>query len=507
MLGITKIYRRRRRIPPRLKEVVASCANEKVKKLIIMLLIMVGAFCGLWAYKMSNPASSLNAYAYGVDHESGAWWNIDYSQTSITADSSWKLDPEIPQNYIPVLGYDELYMVIDEHGNIIGYRQRVRQPDGSWHWYDVNPDIPEGWMPVPGLDNVYMMVDENGVTRYFRYHRNADDTFYFEEVDENGNPLRQWPDGSIIPDNFRRVTGNIYAVYNEHGVIIGYMERVLNPDGTYTWVEVDEPEIPDSQGVEVSARQDGGGQQQGGGGFYIPFQLPGQGGGNVIMQDPGISISSVPRESGGYIETETHTESKIQGGFTIISETTITREYNKDGILIATRRDGPHEISRIAVVPGADPREPNPALIEATISAEYTRVTSGISFDTQLANDVLAHLNATRARENLAPLAMASGAVYQAAAIKAADMAIYNHSDFESPMYGSIRHLYARFGITSALPSETLWRTTEKTAEQIHERFQIQMDSYNTRMSSQHSEVAIAIAVSHGFIFIAEVFA
>ena len=478
-----------------------------MRKLIVMLVVMTGVFCAAWAYKIANPVSSLNAYAYGVDDESGAWWNIDYSQPEPAADSNWRLDPEIPHNYIPVLGYDELYMVIDEDGRIIGYRQRVRQPDGSWHWFDVNPDIPEGWTPVPGLDNVYMVTGEDGVTRYYRYHRNADDTFYFEEVDENGNPLKMMPDGNVIPDNFRRVTGNIYAVYNEHGVIVGYMERVLNPDGTYSWVEVDEPVIPESSGIEVSSRREDDGEQ-GDGGFFIPFQLPGQrGGGDIVIMDPNVSIDAQPRSSGGYIETETHTESRMQGGFTIIYETTITREYNGDGVLMATRKDGPHEISRIAAVPGGDPRMPNPALIEMTIAAEHTRVTNGVTFDAQLANEVLARLNAARARENLAPLSMASGALYQAAAIKAADMAIYNHSDFDSPLYGNIRQLFTRFGITSAAPSESLWRTTEKNAEQIHERFQIQSSSYAARMSPQQSEVAIAIAVDHGFIFVAEIFA
>ena len=480
-----------------------------MKRIVLLMFVMLAAFCGLWTYKLTNPLTTANAYAYGIDGEDGAWWNGGGGEPEVVADENWRLDPEIPRNYIPVLGYDELYMVIDENGNIVGYRHRVRQEDGSWLWYDVNPDIPEGWEPVPGLEGVYRMVDEYGNVHYYRYHRNADDTFYFEEVDEHGNSLRANPNGSDIPDNYRRVTGNIYAVYDEHGVLIGYKERILNADGTYSWIDVEEPEITARKpGTSPGANQDGNNNNSTieNPGFYFPYTMPGGGNDTIVIIDNTSILETQNQDGGGYVETETYTESATQGGYIVISETTITREYNSQGVLISTKKVGPIEISRYASIPGTDPQAPNPALIQSTLSSEYTRVTQGLTFDTKLANDVLAQLNAARAKENLSPLAMASGDLYKAACIKAADMAIYNHSDFDSPMYGTIEHLFARFGIMYNAPSELLWKTTEKSAEQIHERFQAQAAPYGTRMSPGYSEVAIAIVSSNGYIFYAEIY-
>lgn len=63
------------------------------------------------------------------------WYETKYQAPK--ADDEWTLDPEIPLNYIPVPGEDELYMVVDDSGNITNYRKRVKQADGSC----------KGWKP------------------------------------------------------------------------------------------------------------------------------------------------------------------------------------------------------------------------------------------------------------------------------------------------------------------------------------------------------------------------
>ena len=127
----------------------------------------------------SQNVSSIKNWSYGKGEN---WWlNNDES-----VDSDGVLDPEIPLNYIPVPGSIELYMVIDDDGNIVKYRERKQQEDGSWVWKDVNPDIPADYEPAPGLDNVYKVTNKDGTVSYYKYIRNDDDTFAFIPVDENG---------------------------------------------------------------------------------------------------------------------------------------------------------------------------------------------------------------------------------------------------------------------------------------------------------------------------------
>lgn len=60
-------------------------------------------------------------------------------------------------------------MVIDHDGNIIQYRQRTKQEDGSWLWKDVNLNIPANYVAVPGLKDIYKVTAENGTVSYYKY--------------------------------------------------------------------------------------------------------------------------------------------------------------------------------------------------------------------------------------------------------------------------------------------------------------------------------------------------
>ena len=298
-----------------------------MKKIIIILSALIVIFIGVWTIKLKTPLTAADPYADGVS-EDAPWWELLPEGSTPTPDDEWILDPEIPSNYIPVLNGDELYMVIDDDGNILKYRQRILQEDGSWLWEDVDPNIPQDFIAVEGLDNVYMVTDEDGNTRYYRYTRNADDTFFFTEVDAQGNPLPEdIPVNDEIPPNFVRVSGNIYAIYNEHGVLIGYKERVMKEDGTYAWIECDAPvENPtSSQGAIPGFSAEG---VQGSGDIYI-----------ITGGDDGNTKT-------GYQETNTYTETKQEDGWTVIYETTITKVYDLSGNLISTKKDGPTEINR-----------------------------------------------------------------------------------------------------------------------------------------------------------------
>ena len=205
-----------------------------MRKLLILFCCLQITFGGLWVVKAKEPENRPNAYAYGVDQKEGAWWLQTEDMPEVEED--WRLDPEIPQNYIPVLGEEELYMVIGEDGKIEGYRHRTKQEDGIWVWEDVNPDIPESYEAVEGLENIYRVTNEDGTVQYFRYIRNEDDTYCFIEVDEYGNEVTpDAPDSMVIPENYHRAKGNDYDVVNEHGVITGSVERYLEENGDQCW--------------------------------------------------------------------------------------------------------------------------------------------------------------------------------------------------------------------------------------------------------------------------------
>ena len=155
------------------------------------------------------------------------WYETKYQAPK--ADDEWTLDPEIPLNYIPVPGEDELYMVVDDSGNITNYRKRVKQADGSWVWQDVNPDIPDNYEKVDGLDNVYKVTNKDGTTEYKQYVRNDDDTYCFVPVDEKGNPLDLKNDASTISKNCRTsfvLSFNLnHCIIHIYSMAAGYREK------------------------------------------------------------------------------------------------------------------------------------------------------------------------------------------------------------------------------------------------------------------------------------------
>lgn len=207
-----------------------------MKRITLTFMILLSVFFTIWGVKMKHP---INRPENVKEDTETPWYETKYQAPK--ADDEWTLDPEIPLNYIPVPGEDELYMVVDDSGNITNYRKRVKQADGSWVWQDVNPDIPDNYEKVDGLDNVYKVTNKDGTTEYKQYVRNDDDTYCFVPVDEKGNPLDLKNDASTISKNYVHADGNIYALYNKDNVKMGYRERVKNNDGSYSWKVADPP--------------------------------------------------------------------------------------------------------------------------------------------------------------------------------------------------------------------------------------------------------------------------
>lgn len=325
-----------------------------MKKLIIVLAVLVAVFIGVWTVKLREPLTPVDPYAGGLSGER-PWWETNNGEVP-QPDEEWVLDYTVPENYIPVLGGEELYMEIDpETGEILRYRQRVQQEDGTWVWETVDPNIPDNYEPVPGLENVYKVTGPDGVVHYYKYTRNPDDTYFFTEVDEHGNPIKSDAlTDDEIPANYIRIEGtNIYAVYNEHGVLVGYKERVQNADGTYSWVDADPP------------RQSGGSPQQGSGAIpNIGGNSTNQGAGGTADGQVNITGGDIHETNRGYTDEQIHTDVKRENGWVIVYETVVTNTYNEAGDLLSTKSDGPNEINRFPET------EANESVIQAILNGE-----------------------------------------------------------------------------------------------------------------------------------------
>ncbi|MDR0288140.1 MAG: hypothetical protein LBI03_10625 [Clostridiales bacterium] len=494
-----------------------------MKRILIVFISMLTLFIGIWTIKAQTPVGAIDNNM--TNYATGVWQGYD-GKSEVSPE--WILDPEIPENYLPVPGRKELYMVIDNDGHIMCYRQRTKQSDGSWLWTDVNPDIPEQYEAVSGLKDIYKVTDTNGNVSYYKYIRNDDDTFAFVPVDQNGNTLSAVPKGDEIPANYRWITGNIYAVLNEYGVVIGYKERRSNADGTFSWVDCEKPVIKKDTGNPV-----------------IPGISPSIPGGNNTSdtpsennsqnpinqtnpypseetnpQNPGSTnppsnpggslptpgIITAPQSDGTYTETETLITSDTSGGWIMTYQTIVVRVYSERGVLMSTKKDGPTLISKVKAGDN-DPNAPDPSKIANTLGEELVRVSVGLTYKTDMANDVLSLLNADRVADGLPALRMDTNSnAYKIAQILAADMAIYDHSDYDSPLYGTLQDMLVRFNIKSGAPSENTWKTsTSKNAGAIHARFTTLDGTRQARMSQNYTNIGIAIVQKNGYYYVCEI--
>lgn len=454
-----------------------------MKRILLVLMSLISVFFIVWGVKAKTP---INRPSNIEETKETAWYDNRY--TAPKAEEEWYLDPEVPLNYIPVPGEDELYMVVDDSGNIIGYRHRIKQADGSWVWEDVNPDIPDDYEKVEGLENIYKITDENGKVSYVMYVRNSDDTFCFVPVNEDGTPLDDGKNAEKITDDYVHVDGNVYAVYNDDNVKMGYRERVKQSDGSYIWKVCNPPEIDKSVGNGLGS---------------LSNKEHSNSSSNQIGQDTSHSPEKTQNKDGTYTVTEKNTTTETKNGYVYTYQTTVYKTYDKNGKLLNTKKEGPYEIGKKQASNSA---KPDKSQIAGSLSSELSRVSAKISFNTTKANELLNKLNAERKSQGLSALKMNQNSeAYQLACIRAADMAIYDHASSVSPMYGALADLIARYQCSSSHPSENIWKASTKSAAQIHTRFQANEDSRKIRMSD-YQEVGIAIVESNGQTYVAEIY-
>ena len=500
-----------------------------MKKLIVLLVLLVAGFWGSWTYRIKTPVNRPDEYAEGYDSSAGKWWNTG----KIEVDDSWKLDPEIPLNYMPVPGEDELYMVIDNDGKIIAYRKRTKQIDGSWKWEDVNPDIPDNYEPVEGLENVYKVTSEDGTVKYYKYIRNDDDTFAFVEVDSNGNEINRNKDATTIDGKHVHITGNIYSKLNDYGVVIGYEKRVDNGDGTFSWIDTTLPQLSslddstgdfslpssndnsnlslDTSAVDKMAQDMANANNAAANGGSDSYDV------NVTV-NPGSSTTGnlydvtpetptvINNEDGTHTEIEIVKETKNIDGWTSTYETYVKKTYDDAGNLVSTISDGPYEVnSEKNITKETEPVQGDLSQKQSTLDGEVARIAGNYSYKKDIESEVFSLLNAQRAKNNLSTLTW-SDTAYKIAQLRAADMAGYDTSSENLPTYGSLGAMLSDYSVTSPAPGENLWKTVTRTSDEIHTRFQAVDSARKARMGEQITQYGIAIAEVNGYFYVCEVF-
>ena len=185
----------------------------------------------------------------------------------------------------------------------------------------------------------------------------------------------------------------------------------------------------------------------------------------------------------------------------------VTRVYDSKGKLLSTKKEGPVAINKTQST-GNNEQAPDSGKIASTLKSETARMSAGANYNTTLANEVLASLNAERAAQGLPALKMDTNSnAYMLAKCRAAAMATYNYSDYDSPLYGTLSQMCSRFNISSSKPSENTWKTVaSKSASEIHSRFMVLDGAREARMSTQYTNVGIAIVQKNGYYYICEIF-
>ena len=289
----------------------------------------------------------------------------------------WSLkDMDVPENYKPVPGQSNLFMVVDTNGRIICYMRREKQIDGSWKWEQVNPDIPENYEAVEGLEDVYRVTDEEGNVSYYKYIRNEDDTFAFIPCDEKGNPIGRKADATTIDSRHVNITGNIYSLLNEHGVVIGYQRRKEKEDGSFVWEDVPDFDemakrlkesgnkgnsskvdmdklyrkicpknraqalknlkVPDI--LETPILTDPGDPDP-----VIRIEISWQNNGGQVSATPG-QTTVINNADGSVTKTQIVRETRTEDGRKTTYESKVTQVFNEDGTLRESKTDGPYPV-------------------------------------------------------------------------------------------------------------------------------------------------------------------
>lgn len=492
-----------------------------MNKIITLFLILVATFCGVWVFKSKSP---INRNLTDVEKVSD-WWDSSQPIAALSNEvsSEWYLDPRIPSNYVPVPGEDNLYMQVNEKGQIIQYFESYEEA-GALFFKPVNPDIPDSYEPVVGLKDIYKITDENNIVRYVKYVRNPDNSYTFVEVDKYGNVIDEYistcetvaRNSNTVPENYMLMpeTETIYGVKNKDGVIVDYKEKSTAKDGTLEWKSVDPSSIDFSK--------IGRGSASGGSTHGVVTNDPGKQT-TIDLNPPKVTTAPVvttppvetkaPEQTkppqGTTSKTKTHTRREeqvyfeIEGDFKVQYKQIVTIYLDDYGNELERSVEGPYEIGREKINQSQKPVA-DPGLIESNIDNELMRVRAKVQENTTASVQIINALNAERTSQRIATLGT-NGDAQKIATLFAADMAIYDNTSTTSPMYGNIEQLLKRYQIPYNGCGINVWRAVTADGTDVHKRFQSIDSSRTTRMSDAFNQVGVAVFEKDGYSYIAEI--
>lgn len=485
-----------------------------MQKLLITLTALVLLFGGLWAYKLKTAKIEKTSETVETVKKD-MWWLEDTDYSIEDVEEEWLLDATIPSNYVPVPDADELYMVIDDNGNIIEYRHRYKLEgdEDTWYWETVEEEKESEFKPVEGKEGLFYKLNDKGEKEYYKYIRNEDNTYAYVRVDENGSSLElkenieKVEETQKIPENFIEIKDDLFAVLNDNNVVIGYVNKDTDENNNILWSEITQGEIENKlenekkPTISITTKEPLVVTSP-----VITTKPPVVTTAPVHSDTPTATVTTKPSENEtdkSYTKEVTELSTKIVGDYKITYETTYIYTYDADGILISTKKGATKEISRVKVDEGTL----NPPTIEKDIDKELERVSTGISIDETMAQTILSKLNSERAEKGKNALSMSvNSEIYKAAVLYACDMAQYNHSDISTMSYGRLTELFELYNIKSnGSVGQHLWRClTSNTASDVHSRFQSIESCREERMNEKFTNVAIVVIENNGYYYICE---
>lgn len=131
-------------------------------------------------------------------------------------------DETLPEGYVAVLGYDDVYRIVLD-GEVKGYK--IRLANGKYADYDINK--PENFELVDADKQIYQVLDSDKKLLYYRQYNGKEWDF----VDKNGEIILK------VPDNFTRADDSqeIYE-YEDNGEKAYKRVKVFG-DGSCAWTQ------------------------------------------------------------------------------------------------------------------------------------------------------------------------------------------------------------------------------------------------------------------------------
>ena len=210
---------------------------KRILSLFLCLLIVFFISWGIKARALVERPNDLN------DNLNAEKWFESSSYTSPTAEATFTVDRSIDDNYIPIMGKENYYYVIDDDGKVKAIKRRVKMADGSWGWTDVEEKA-EDIKQIDKEKNIYEITDKNGNKKYVKYIRDKKkNKSTYVETDKEGNLKNYDRDATTIDNSTHKLEdgkNNIYGLYNKDGIRIGTVQRKKDKNGKYIWVLVDD---------------------------------------------------------------------------------------------------------------------------------------------------------------------------------------------------------------------------------------------------------------------------